>query len=638
MAGSARCCGSRIYGMSIALALADRLRLPIFTFMSSATRSSSRILIVDDEATVRVLLAELLGPEYECHLADSAEAALEMIRSGKYAVVISDIDMPGMTGIEMVPKIHAIDPDTVILMVSGNLSLDYAVNAIRAGAFDYITKPFELEMVEGAVKRAIERHQTIIEKKQYEADLEDLVKQRTEELNHLIYHDSLTGLPNRALFEDRLTTAVIDARNDHELAVVLLSLDGFDEVQDNWGHGEADKMLQEVAVRIRTEVPEALCFSRFQGAHFALLLEADPGGEKVRETCARIGEAIARPIPCADVEIFLTASIGVCLFPDDGRSEVELMKSAGIALWRARENGGNQVRFFCDGCAAASESALRLEAELRKAFDRKELEVYYQPKIAIPNGAITGVEALIRWRHPERGLIPPGEFICLAEKTGLIVPLGEVVLREACRDAARWHAEGYSIDVAVNVSARQLKQGDLAERFEAIIKASRVRPELLTLEVTESSMMENADASVAILERLRTLGIRVSLDDFGTGYSSLARLKELPIDQIKIDREFVRDIGRNGGEDNAILTMAMVNLAHNLKLKVIAEGVETAAQLDFLRSIRCDEYQGFYFSRPVSALAIREFLGSQRVGFQFAHGDDLRPSILPQVGAVAGNI
>lgn len=606
--------------------------------MKRVSRSSPRILIVDDEAAVRVLLAEILGEKYECDIVESAEAALDAIEAGEYGVVISDIDMPGITGIEMVPRIHAVAPDTVILMVSGNLSIDYAVRAIRAGAYDYITKPFELDLVEQAVKRAADHHKTIVEKKQYEADLEDLVKQRTEELNHLIYHDSLTGLPNRTLFEDKLLSSLVGARHGGNLAVLLLSLDGFDKVHDNFGHAEADKILQEMAVRIKAEVPDALCVSRFQGAHFALLLGPNLVDGQVRETCHQLAKMVADPIRCSDTELFLTASIGVCIHPEDGLSDGELMKNAGAALSRARDAGGDEIRFYSDGCAAASESAIRLEAQLRKAFDRNEFEVHYQPKVSITTGRITGAEALVRWRHPEKGLIPPVEFIPLAEKTGLIVPLGEMVLGTACRDAAGWHSAGYSIDVAVNVSTRQLKQGDLAERFEAIIQASGIDPELVNLEVTEGSMMENTEASVAILERLRSLGVRVSLDDFGTGYSSLARLKNLPIDQIKIDREFVSDIGDSGKEDDAVLTLAMVNLAHNLRLKVVAEGVENEAQLSFLRSIECDEYQGFYFSKAVPALAVAELLRLQAVEVQFAPPGETHPSILPQLGIAAGRV
>lgn len=596
--------------------------------MTARDTQLPRILIVDDEAPVRELLAEVLAGDYDCTGADSAETALEIIASGDFAVVISDIDMTGISGIEMVPRIHQAAPDAVILMVSGNLSIDYAVRAIRVGAFDYITKPFELDAVELAVRRAAEHHGKLVEKKQYEADLEELVKQRTEELNFLIYHDSLTNLPNRVLFEDRVAAAVLRAKNGSKLAILFLSLDAFDKVQDSFGHTAADKVLEEIAARIDSAVPENACLSRLQGEDFAVLITDAADLDDYTRIADRIREKLMVPVRCADTEIFLTASIGICIFPEDGGTPEELMRNAGNALRRAREAGGDTVQFYSDGCNTNVESRLKLEAELRRAFERDEFRVHYQPKVCIATGAITGVEALVRWDHPERGFISPADFIPLAEDTGLIVPLGEVVLRTACSDGSKWHEWGFPLEIAVNVSTRQLKQGDLAERFEMIVRETGFDPNFLNLELTESSMMENAEASVAIMERLKTLGIRVSLDDFGTGYSSLAHRKKLPIDQLKIDREFVSDVG-SADTDDAVLTLAIVNLAHNLGLKVIAEGVENEAQLDYLKSIGCDEYQGFYFSRPVAAEEITGLISPNPSAVQDAHVDESRPSILP---------
>jgi EAL domain-containing protein (putative c-di-GMP-specific phosphodiesterase class I) len=333
---------------------------------------------------------------------------------------------------------------------------------------------------------------------------------------------------------------------------------------------------------------------------------------------------------CQETEVFLTASIGISVFPDDGTGAHELMKNAGNALWRARETGGDTFQFYSDGMNADTEYRLRLEAELRRAFERNEFEVVYQPKVSVASDEITGVEALVRWNHPVNGMVSPAEFIPLAEETGLIVPLGEKVLEIACTAAVGWHNAGHPIEVAVNVSARQLKQGDLAERFEKIIERTGLDPARLNLEVTESSMMENSEASIAFLERLRGAGVRISLDDFGTGYSSLAQLKKLPIDQVKIDREFVSDIKTADDDaDDATVTLAIVNLAHNLRLKVVAEGVENIEQLRFLRNVGCDEYQGFYFSKPISNVELERLLtvGSGQVQFALAGGGV--PSILP---------
>lgn len=591
--------------------------------MSEETKTLPRILIVDDEQTVRDLLVEILAGEYECDSADCAESALQMIAEKEYAVIISDIDMPGVSGIELVPRVHSTWPNTVLLMISGSLSIDYAVRAIRVGAFDYITKPFELDFVELSVKRAVEHNRLLVGKKQYETDLEALVKQRTEEINFLIYHDSLTNLPNRVLFEDRLSGAVIEARDGGRLAAMLLSLDGFEKLQDHFGHAAADKILVEVSTRLGEAVGSGACISRLQGDDFAILITKDVATDCLVSIGEKIREGVKRPMLCEENEVFLTASIGVSLFPEDAASAKDLMKNAGNALGRARENGGDTFQFYSDGMNAVTEHRIRLEAELRRAFDRDEFEVFYQPKVSVESNKVTGVEALVRWNHPTKGTISPAEFISLAEETGLIVPLGEKVLEVACNDAVEWKNAGYPIEVAVNVSARQLKQSDLAERFEKIIQRSGIAPSSLNLEVTESSIMENTEASIGLLERLKGTGVRVSLDDFGIGYSSLAQLKKLPIDHVKIDREFVSDITSAG--DDAIVTLAIVNLAHNLRLKVVAEGVETVEQLEFLRSVGCDEYQGFYHCKPVTKVELTRLLNERSRPVQFAPASEASP-------------
>ena len=599
--------------------------------MSILNRYSPRILVVDDEQPVRELLVEILGSDYECESADCAETALEMIAATEYAVIISDIDMPGISGIDLVPRVHADWPSTVLLMISGNLSIDYAVQAIRVGAFDYITKPFELDFVELSVRRAVDHHRLLIGKKQYETDLEALVKQRTEELNFLIYHDSLTNLPNRVLFEDRLSRAVIENRDGGRVAALLLSLDGFEKIQDHFGHAAADKILEEVSKRLAEAVGEAACLSRLQGDDFAILITKDVEPDRLISIANHIRAAVKRPILCQDTEVFLTTSVGISVFPEDATGPEDLMKNAGNALWRARQTGGDTYQFYSDGMNADTENRLRFESELRRAFERDEFEVVYQPKVSLSTNEITGVEALVRWNHPSKGTVFPAEFIPLAEETGLIVPLGEKVLEIACRDAASWQRDGFGIDVAVNVSARQLKQGDLAERFERILERSGLEAGRLNLEVTESSMMENADAAVDFLQRLRSNGVRISLDDFGTGYSSLAQLKKLPLDQVKIDREFVKDI--ETCNDDAVVTLAMVNLAHNLRLKVVAEGVENVGQLEFLRSVGCDEYQGYYFSKPICEAELQDLLRAGSGHVQYALAGITLPSISPHEAA-----
>ncbi|MGD9629190.1 MAG: putative bifunctional diguanylate cyclase/phosphodiesterase [Pyrinomonadaceae bacterium] len=590
------------------------------------------VLIVDDESAVRDLLSEVLSENYQCTTASSAEEALKLIGDGEYSVVISDIDMPGISGIEMVPKILALSPDTVILMISGSLSIDYAVRAIRVGAYDYITKPFELDFVERSVRRAVEHHRALIEKKQYETDLEELVRQRTEELSFLIYHDSLTNLPNRVLFEDRLSRAVLEARSGGKLAVLFLSVDNFEKMQDHFGHCAADEMLKEVALRITATAGDSVLASRLQGCNFAMLVTEGVETERLLDLSDRLRAAIRKPLPCRDTEIFLTASIGICIFPDDGAAIDELMKNAGNAIWRAREGGGDATAFYADGINADIAQRIELEGEMRRGIDNGEFEVYYQPKVNIETGGVVGAEALIRWNHPEKGMVSPADFIPIAEETGLIVPLGEFVLESACSQVRAWHDKGNPIEIAVNVSARQLKQGDLADRFLTVIDRTGIDPEKLNLEVTESSLMESADRASVLLELFRRKGVRISLDDFGTGYSSLAYLKTLPIDQLKIDKVFIEDLAVD--PNDTILVHAMVNLAHNLRLRVVAEGVETTEQLQILKGMGCDEYQGYLYSKPISAAELEQLMTAEkgRVKITRPAGPDL--SISPQSGAV----
>lgn len=574
--------------------------------------TSQRILIVDDEQPVRALLYDILSARYVVDTAECADKALELAAARDYSVVLCDIDMPGKSGIEVVAQIHELSANVVVLMISGNLSIDYALQALRLGAHDYLTKPFDIGFVERAVEKAVEHHSRLKEKDRLEQELQALVRRRTEELNFLIYSDSLTKLPNRVRYEELLTQAILDAPRGVKIGSLLLSLDGFEKIRDHFGRSEADLILKEMAGRLSSIVGSDGCLARMQSDDFALVIHDVEDTCRVNQLIEQIRTEVGRSIRCQGTDVFFSSSMGASLFPNDGISTQELLKKAGNALGRARETGGDKLVFYSEGIKDDSDRKIKMEAELRRALHNSEFEVHYQPKVSVWTGKIEGVEALVRWRHPEKGLIAPAEFIPLAESTGLIVPLGEFVLRNACADGAAWKNSGYDLTIAVNVSARQLKQGDLAERFESIIFESGIDPHRLDLEVTETSIMENSKASTDILERLKSIGVCVSLDDFGTGYSSLAHLKKLPIDQLKIDREFIRDVQND--EEDAVLTMIIVNLAHSLRLRVVAEGVENEEQLNFLRSIGCDHYQGFYFSRPIPEAELTEMLRSERNG------------------------
>jgi diguanylate cyclase (GGDEF)-like protein len=574
--------------------------------MSNETRA--HILIVDDEEGIRGVLDELLSASYECRTVSSAEEALSLLATEKFDLVLSDIRMSGMSGLEMIPYALKSAPDTVVMMISGEPTIESAIEAMRVGAFDYIRKPFDLQHVEAAVKRALDHHSLLEAKRLYENHLEELVTRRTAERDHLAYHDALTDLPNRSLFEDRLAQALpVAQRNGRALGVLLLSLDQFKKVDDTLGHILARSLLQEVARRLSKKVPEGETVARFEGGEFALLVTQVNDTGDVVTIISQVNEALNLPfnLDASDGhELFITVSIGISLFPDDGSDEHTLLKNAGVALQRAREQGGNNYQFYAADMNAKAIHRLRLENDLQRALERKEFEVYYQPQVRISSREIVGMEALIRWHHPELGLVSPAEFIPVAEDTGLIVPIGEWVLRTACAQSKSWQDEGLTpLAVAVNLSARQFQQADLFEAVLRILDETRLDPHKLELELTESSVMENPEAATITLRRLKTMGIRIAIDDFGTGYSSLGYLKRLPIDVLKIDQSFVRDL--NTDPDDAAVVMAIVTLAHNLELGVVAEGVETEEQLRLLQLLRCDGGQGYLFGKPMPAAAFR---------------------------------
>ena len=566
--------------------------------MEIKTNLKARILIVDDELAVRNLLSSILGDSYECKAAESAEEALAYLERETFDLVISDINMGGMSGIELISSVVATLPDAVVMMISGNDNIDSPIEAIRRGAFDYIRKPFDIDQVEIAVDRAISHAALLASKRRHENDLEELVVERTAKLNYLAYHDPLTDLPNRFFFEDRLSKILDDQAGDKSAAVLFVSLDRFKGLRDTIGHSLGDRLRKEVGVRLKSAANGGATVARFEGDEFALLL-SDKTAEEVAAFADALFEAFTLPFNIAEYEIFVSVSIGMGLSPDDGSEAQTLLKNAGAALSQARKQGGNNYQFYTSDINDKALKRLEMENDLRRALDRDEFMLHYQPKIDTNTRKVVGMEALVRWNHPEKGLVPPFDFIPLAEETGLIVPMGEWILRTACAQCKVWHDEGYPLHLAVNLSPRQFQQKDLTGAINGIISETGFDPAYLDLEVTESSLMDNAESAVAVLRELRKTGIKISIDDFGTGYSSLGYLKQLPIDVLKIDKSFVSDVTNN--PDDAALVMTIIALAHNLRLKVVAEGVETEEQLRFLHLMKCDEWQGYLYSKPVTA-------------------------------------
>jgi diguanylate cyclase (GGDEF)-like protein/PAS domain S-box-containing protein len=419
--------------------------------------------------------------------------------------------------------------------------------------------------------------------------------------------DALTGLPNRTLFADRLAQALQAAHHENwQVALMFIDLDRFKWVNDTLGHNAGDHLLQEVAQRLKSCVNEMATVARLGGDEFTVVLPDIGSPQEAEQVAEYILHRLAEPILLNGHETFVSGSVGITLYPRDADSIENLMRNADSAMYRAKQAGRNTYRYFTQEMNAAAIRRLRLEHDLRRALDRGEFEVYYQPIVHGSDAALLGAEALLRWHHPEFGMVPPDEFIPLAEEIGAIAQIGRWVLLQAIRECAGWRAGGRELMVAVNVSAEQCRAGGCWDSVHEALQQAALPPGALKLEITERLMMEHTDEVVAMLNRLRAAGVHLAVDDFGTGYSSLSYLKRFPVDMLKIDREFIEDLPDN--PDNVALVEAIIAMAHSLDLRVVAEGVETQAQERFLRQLNCDMMQGYYYARPMPADAFAAYL------------------------------
>jgi diguanylate cyclase (GGDEF)-like protein/PAS domain S-box-containing protein len=437
----------------------------------------------------------------------------------------------------------------------------------------------------------------------YEGTVEDITERRLYQvrIEHQANYDTLTGLANRSLLQDRLQQALLTAANSgRRIAVAFVDLDRFKFINDSLGHHVGDELLKAVAARLKACVRECDTVARLGGDEFVLLINGHAGPEYVRQLMDKMLAAVAQPWIIEQGEFLVSCSIGVALHPDDGGEALTLLKHADSAMYRAKDSGRNNFQFFTRELNALMTEQLELETHLRRALERNQLVLRYQPRVNLVNGQIVGAEALLRWRIPQRGTIPPIRFITLAEETGLIVPIGKWVLQTACAQNKAWQAAGFPpIVVSVNVSPRQFRHESLVQTVADALRSTGLEPRYLELELTESMVMHDAPQLVAMLDELKELGVKIAVDDFGTGYSSLSYLKRFPVDRLKVDRSFVEHMTTEA--DDATIVRAIIALGHNLGLRVVAEGVETAQQARALRAYQCDEAQGFLFARAVSA-------------------------------------
>lgn len=449
-------------------------------------------------------------------------------------------------------------------------------------------------------------------------------KQAEEQIVYLAYHDTLTGLPNRPSFKERLNQALVHAKRYEQLVATLyLDLDRFKHINETFGHDVGDLLLKAVADRIvncvrkddfiaRPSMDELITtVARIGGDEFTILLAEITHVQDAAKVARRILEALSLPFMLEGHEVFITVSIGIALYPFDGEDVDTLLENADTAMYHAKDQGKNNYQFYTQSMNATAFERFALENSLHTALDRQQFLLYYQPQLDIQTGKIVGMEALIRWQHPDMGLIAPAAFIPLAEETNLIVPIGEWVLLTACAQNKAWQVAGFPpMRVTVNLSGNQFRQKNLAETIDKVLYNTGLDPQYLELELTESIIMQGEETTITMLNKLKAMGIRLSIDDFGTGYSSLSYLKRFPLDTIKVDRSFVRDITTD--PDDAAITVAIIALGHSLNLKVIAEGVETEKQLAFLSKQKCDEMQGYLFSPPVPAEVITQMLQERK--------------------------
>jgi diguanylate cyclase (GGDEF)-like protein len=560
------------------------------------------LIIEDSEDDTLLLMRELRSggyePEYE--RVDSAAGLTSALERREWDIVFCDYTLPRFGGAQALAMVRERGLDVPFIFVSGTIGEETAVQMMKLGANDYLMKG-NLRRLLPAVERELREAQTRGER-----------RRATERLSYLVHHDVLTGLPNRVLFLDRLGQAIHEAnRHGRVVGVLHLDVDRFKSINGSLGHAAGDELLKAIAARLGATLRPGDTVARLSGDEFTLLLSDMARVDDAATVARKILDSLAQPFEIAGRELHIGASLGITLFPADSSDAEELLRNADAAMRRAKEAGGNNHQFYTPEMTARAAENLALENGLRHALEHDELRLHYQPVMETVTGHLVGAEALVRWRRGPHGLVPPDRFIPLAEETGLIVQIGEWVLRTACARCRTWEASnGSAPRVAVNLSAREFLREDLAGSVRRVLREADLEPTRLELEITENVLMRDSCVAQAVLGALRDAGVRLTLDDFGTGYSSLSYLKRFPIDTLKIDRSFVRDIPDD--PNSAALVRAMITMAHSLMIAVVAEGVETQEQYEFLRTEGSDFIQGYFFSPPLPAEEFAPLLQQRR--------------------------
>jgi diguanylate cyclase (GGDEF)-like protein len=562
---------------------------------SLMTMPAIKVLLVEDNPgdarLVREMFIDVQASEFVLTHEHKLREALDRLGEESFDVMLLDLSLPDALGLEAVKRVLEVAPKQPIVILSGNNNTDMAIEAVQFGAQDYLVKgQGDGNLLTRSLRYAIER------------------KRAEERLAYLAQYDPLTGLPNRALFQDRMKAAMRHAkRNNSIVALMFLDLDHFKDINDTLGHDSGDDLLKDVSMRLQDCIREEDTVARLGGDEFTVILQDIHHREDAAPVAGKIIDALSTPFNLGEQEVFVTTSIGIADFPSCGKDVEAIVRCADTALYRAKREGRNNFRFFESEMNAEVSERMTMINDLRHAVQKMEFVMYYQPLIDASSDEVVGMEALLRWQHPGRGLLPAKDFVPLLEETGLIIPVGEWVLHETCRQCRLWQQAGFSaLYMSVNLSARQFFKRDLATVVSKALEQNQLDPRSLQLEITESVLMDHSYGTLETLERLHELGIRLAIDDFGVGYSSLSYLKKYPFEVLKFDRSFVEEMGTS--ENGAAIVAAVIDLGHSIKMSVMAEGVETEHQVGLLHDRGCDQFQGFLFAHPMSAQSSESWL------------------------------